>query len=425
MNKYTPANHKSSVSFTRKYIAATTVISSLLVVLVFWEFNQHSTRLLKNQLIHEARAFFQEIVQTRRWIIRNQGVYLRQPPPPKKGDIMAEIPGLRLTITDRDGTRYYLHNHAIITDEISALGQQERLFKIRLLSDRPLNPANAARDPFESKALGDFASGCCEEAYRFERRGTSHVFRYIAPLFVTSDCLGCHGLQGYKVGDVRGAIEVMIPAENIQKEILQDRIYTILSAGAILVLLLAGVLAVSRLYLHDLAASEKRLLFLATTDPLTGLLNRREGLHRFQQEFTRNEREKGRLAAMIIDIDHFKSINDKYGHTTGDQALRMVADTISQGTREYDIVCRYGGEEFLVVLPGCDLAGAEEIGRRIIEMIRSRGLHFDKGGRLRLTASAGVTIMVEGDSVDSIISRADDAMYKAKAEGRNRVCTLV
>ncbi len=420
MNKSAAETHRSSASFTRKYILFTTAISSALVILVFWGFNQRATRLIEDQLLHEARAFFQEIVQTRHWIIRNQGVYLRQQPSPEKSAIMAEIPGIKLSITDDDGVTYFFHNHAIVTDEISALGQQKRLFSIRLLSARPLNPVNAARDDFEAGALTAFAAGR-REAYRFEDDGKGHTLRYLAPLFVTGECLDCHGVQGYRVGDVRGAIEVMIPADDIRLEMIQNRIYTIITAGSILFLLLVGVVLVSRHYLRDLAESEKKLLLLATTDPLTGLMNRREGLHRFQQEMVRHEREGKSLGAMILDIDRFKAINDKHGHAAGDLALKVVAHTIMQGIRDYDIVCRYGGEEFLIVLPGSDLANASETGERMLEMIRSRTVRLENGGILRLTASAGITALKEGDSIDSIINRADDAMYQAKAEGRDRV----
>jgi len=415
--------HKSSINFTRRYITILTVCSSILVLLIFWGFNQRSIRLIKEQVLHESRAFFQEIVQTRHWIIRNHGVYLKQPPSPADIDSMSKIPGLKMTITDRDGTVYHLQNHAIITDEISALGQQERLFKIRLLSERPLNPANGARDLYESRALKAFSRGE-QERYRFEHLGTGYLFRYLAPLFVTGECLECHGIQGYKVGDVRGAIEVMIPAENVAREIFQNRIYTMVTAATILALLLAGVLVVSRKYLHDLTASERTLMVLATTDPLTGLLNRREGMHRFQQEVIRCDREGRKMSVMIIDLDRFKAVNDNHGHSAGDQALKACADTIIQGLREYDIICRYGGEEFLVVLPGNDLRGGQESGQRLLEMIHERAIRLEGGTSLHLTASIGLTAIKPGDNIDGLIKRADDALYKAKAGGRNQVYPL-
>ena len=423
MKKKTAPAHQSGAHSARKYILFSTLGSSVLILMVFWGFNRRATNLIQGQLLHEARAFFQEIVQTRQWIIRNHGVYIREEPSPERRAIMAAVPGIRPSITDRDsGETYFFHNHAIITDEISALGRQKQLFSIRLLSDRPLNPRNRPRDGFERRALAAFAAGR-REAWRLEDRGASRAFRYLAPLFVTGECLGCHGVQGYRVGDVRGAIEVIIPADAVLREIGRSRVYTGLAAGAVLLLFLLGVAVVSRRYFRDLAASEEKLLRLATTDPLTGLLNRREGLRRFEQEMARSEREgrEGKLAAMILDIDHFKAVNDRHGHSVGDRTLKTVADTITQGLRDYDIVCRYGGEEFLVVLPGNDLAGAKETGERILAMIRARALRLDDGATVRFTASAGVTAMRPGDSMDAIINRADDAMYRAKAKGRDRV----
>ncbi len=171
----------------------------------------------------------------------------------------------------------------------------------------------------------------------------------------------------------------------------------------------------------ELALANRRLEQMANTDMLTGLPNRRYAIRRLKQELAESKRSGADLGVMILDLDHFKQINDKFGHEVGDKVLVHVAKVMNQVLRTSDIVCRFGGEEFLVIAPSTGLMA----GRKLAERIRS-ALEATPPPKLKLgrpvTASIGVASLGGGDEDEvDIIRRADHALYKAKAAGRNRV----
>jgi two-component system cell cycle response regulator len=171
-------------------------------------------------------------------------------------------------------------------------------------------------------------------------------------------------------------------------------------------------------------ADNARLEHLAQTDPLTQLLNRRALAERITGEMERALRYDSSMALLLIDLDHFKQVNDTYGHLVGDDVLRDVGQLLRETIRGCDIVARYGGEEFLVLLPETDDAGAESFAERIRLAVEEH--LFAREARvepLRLTASVGVAVFPAAriESVDDLFARADAALYRAKAAGRNRV----
>lgn len=175
----------------------------------------------------------------------------------------------------------------------------------------------------------------------------------------------------------------------------------------------------------DLKAQNRRFEELSNTDPLTQLANRRFLMNVLDKEFQRSERHAHPLSLIMVDIDHFKKINDTYGHQQGDLVLRTVAGVIRDLLREYDLAARFGGEEFALVLPETDRLQATQVAERV--RIRVAAMRFDGVlAPLRMTISLGVgTSPGKGvKGVNDLIRIADDALYAAKREGRNRVVVV-
>jgi diguanylate cyclase (GGDEF)-like protein len=156
---------------------------------------------------------------------------------------------------------------------------------------------------------------------------------------------------------------------------------------------------------------------LAATDPLTGLANRRGCEKSIAGEISRAKREQKPLSCILIDVDRFKQVNDTYGHPAGDQVLRELSAIIRRSVRAYDIVCRWGGEEFLVILAGADLAAARALGERVRVAVETLPAHSVG----RVTISAGIATFDEDYDFDKTIRLADRRLYQAKGAGRNCV----
>ncbi len=182
-----------------------------------------------------------------------------------------------------------------------------------------------------------------------------------------------------------------------------------------------GGLVGFRTDITELKQREHALQILATTDPLTGALNRRSFMDAGDKELRRARRYGAPLSVLLCDIDYFKQINDTYGHAAGDEVLRQMVAAILEALREHDLVCRYGGEEFAIVLPETDSAAAEVAAERLRQRLEELSIEAEKG-LVRPTVSFGGTqVDVHNDSLESALSRADAALYEAKENGRNQV----
>ena len=174
--------------------------------------------------------------------------------------------------------------------------------------------------------------------------------------------------------------------------------------------------------LDQLTAARETLRDLAARDPLTRLWNHSSIIELLRNELSRAVRQQGSVGVVLVDLDHFKAINDRHGHLTGDQVLREAALVLQGSVRPYDAVGRLGGEEFLVVLPGCDEINATSHGERLRQALGRIAISTPQG-EIRVSASLGVTVVRPDASVDvsTAIHNADLAMYAAKSGGRNRV----
>ena len=173
-----------------------------------------------------------------------------------------------------------------------------------------------------------------------------------------------------------------------------------------------------------LREAHKEMERLATTDGLTNLLNHRAAIARLEEEFARARREGHTLSCIMLDLDHFKLVNDAHGHRMGDEVLRQAASRMRSSCRPYDAVARYGGEEFLVVLPGASLEQAVHVACRIRQSLSGSPIEWE-GTSVEVKASFGVAEMEDSPagSTESLIIRADRALYRGKREGGDRVCT--
>ncbi len=157
----------------------------------------------------------------------------------------------------------------------------------------------------------------------------------------------------------------------------------------------------------------------AFNDALTGVKNRAAFESNFKREIEISRRKASELSLIVLDIDHFKRVNDRFGHTVGDLVLKNVAQAVEASIRCSDALYRYGGEEFVVVLHGTDQPGAQLLAERIRQNVEA--LHFTSPKGLNVTLSLGVTTMLQDDRCEALFERADAALYQAKASGRNQV----
>ena len=188
----------------------------------------------------------------------------------------------------------------------------------------------------------------------------------------------------------------------------------------------AAVAAIRRAQaLESTRADNRRLEELATTDSLTRLMNRRALLDRLNAEVDRARRFKSQLSLLMLDLDHFKSVNDRYGHLVGDAILRQSGGLLSSAVRTIDVVARYGGEEFVLILPETALDGAVTFAERLRERLHEHEFEIDAERRMHLTCSVGVATFPTQFvlSTEDLFARADEALYRAKTGGRNQVRT--
>ena len=178
-----------------------------------------------------------------------------------------------------------------------------------------------------------------------------------------------------------------------------------------------------KLLQDELKQVNEKLETLSNTDPLTGLFNRRYFFNILEREFERTKRYNRALSLLMVDIDFFKSVNDKCGHLVGDKILTVVARVLKTDLRKIDSCARYGGEEFVILLPETDITGAESVGNRYLTEIREQDLSDICREIKTTTVSVGIVCLPDDAIIttDVFLKAADDAMYAAKKSGRNKL----
>jgi diguanylate cyclase (GGDEF)-like protein len=199
-----------------------------------------------------------------------------------------------------------------------------------------------------------------------------------------------------------------------------DAVLTLVESVVLAALAIGMAIMIQRSWQRQEHAS-RELERLARTDALTGLANRRRFFELAESELARAGRYGSPLSVLMIDIDHFKDVNDACGHATGDLVLRQLAETCRAVFRQVDTVGRVGGEEFAVLLPETPLTGAVEVADRLRSAVQATRVPREDGEPIAITVSVGVATSAPGKSVDDLMSQSDTALYEAKRTGRNRV----
>lgn len=301
--------------------------------------------------------------------------------------------------------------------EMDALKTKESYHKYLLQEDRVLTEKKTLEEKFrELFTLYDMTK---EIARSFSEDEALHIFRQkLEKNVVFEDCRLLDPLSK-EISVVRKDSRCQVFPLKGKKELLGHIV--IKGAGEqdqdkIAILVNQFALVMRRIYLY------KEVECLAITDSLTQVFTRRYILERFEEELNRARTKKTELSFLMLDVDLFKQVNDRNGHLVGDGVLRAVARCILENVREIDIVGRYGGEEFCIVLPDTDAAGAEYVAQRVRKSIENHVIDvYDT--RIKVTASLGIAMFPKnGKKAGTLIDKADWALYRAKKMGRNCVC---
>ena len=405
----------------RIFLLSLSLVVAVVLALVFLLRERAVNRLLVETVRQEAESYANLIVVTRHWNSQYGGVYVEKRPGVESNVYLRRL-GIEPDVRTQDGRVLTLRNPAIMTREISDLAFSSNIVKFHLVSLKALNPENTP-DAFEQDALERFARGE-RDIWQIDRGSRPPLFRYVLPLTIERACLRCHAAQGYNLGDIRGGVSVMVPAGHLLQRMGTNRRRTVVDFLVTLLLLLGIGYALAQHLAVRLEQARRKLEHTAVTDELTGLRNRRYIMDQLEKEYQRAVRTGAPLSLILVDIDHFKKVNDTYGHAFGDRVLQAAAQEMEASLRSYDLLGRIGGEEFLIASPGSTLDDAARLAERIRLRIDGRTV-TDGQDAVRVTVSAGVTSLGEQDAkAEMLLARADEAMYLAKQEGRDRVVSL-
>lgn len=403
----------------RTFLISLCIITSLCFAAIFFYLDQHTSHLMRQRVREQAVAYLDLINHTKTWNLQYGGVYVEKTKQVQTNVYLKQL-GISPDIQCKDGRTFTIRNHAIMISEISNLSDKLEIgASFRITSPWPLDPDNAP-DTFERAGLALLSRENREHSAVVSSSGKS-MYRYLSPLYMEASCLECHRGLPLRQGDVLGVISISIPLDHMIAETQKTRVIIFLSAIISIGLLMAVIYVLTLRLAVALEKAQLQLKTQALTDELTGLSNRRQVMARLEQEFTRAVRVGESLSVISLDIDHFKNINDTYGHPFGDMVLKRIAERMQNSLRTYDIVGRVGGEEFLIVAPASPFEEALALAQRVITAICSEPVE-DVNSSVTVTASAGVAVLSSDDAeAADILRKADRSLYEAKTQGRNRV----
>ena len=403
----------------RRFLLSLCIITSLCFAALFLYLDHSTSRMMMQRVREQAIAYLDLVNHAKTWNFNNGGVYVE-----KNANVHSNIYlknlGINPDVPCGDGRVFTIRNHAIMISEISQISEKHTDgVTFHITSPTPLDPSKTL-DSFEKRGLEHLRKNNNEYSLVVQQNG-KNFYRYLSPLYAEESCLGCLRGLSVKPGEILGVISVSIPVDSIIRETRKTRFIILLSAVFSIGFLMSIFYALTFKLAVDLDTAHKQLQTQALTDELTGLNNRRQVMTRLEQEFHRAVRVGEPLCVISLDIDHFKRVNDTYGHPFGDLVLRSVAQRMMACLRQYDTVGRVGGEEFLIVAPASPIEESVVLAQRVIDSVSAEPIE-DRNSSITVTASAGVAVIVPNDAeADDLLRRADRCLYEAKAAGRNRV----
>lgn len=376
------------------------------------------------QLAQEiGRTFFKELVIVRRWNANLGGIYA---PMTDKLQPNPYLEDPQRDLTAMNGLKLTKINPAFMTRLLSEMPQHATEgIRFHITSLNPLNPRNAP-DAWERRALESFERGT-EEKFATVDEPSGRALRFMGRLLTEESCMKCHAQQGYQVGEVRGGIRVSLPLASFDAAATHTRQNIVWMHGLFWLTTLSLLWGSGALLLRNVAQLEKlndymkglnqQLESAALTDSLTGIPNRLYFDQQIDANLLAAQRYGVTFSIIMLDLDHFKRVNDQHGHATGDSVLREFSQIAKNQLRMTDQLARWGGEEFIIATPHTGLEQALTLAERI----RSAVAAHDFAVVGSVTASMGVAEYRLGETPIALLERADDALYRAKAGGRNRI----
>ena len=378
------------------------------------------------QLAQEmGRTFFKELVIVRRWNASLGGIYA---PVTEQLQPNPYLDDPRRDLTTTDGQRLTKVNPAFMTRLLAEMPDHTaENIQFHITSLNPINPHNAP-DPWERTALQTFERNAVEHFAVVEEPG-GRFLRYMGRLVTEQACLSCHAKQGYQLGEVRGGIRISLPLTPFEAAAADSRRQSYWMHGAFWLMTLTLLWTSGMLLLRNVAQLEglnrymknlnKQLEGAALTDSLTGIPNRLYFDQQLEANMLSSQRYGVTFSLIMLDLDHFKQVNDHYGHAVGDRVLREFGQIVKQQLRLTDQFARWGGEEFIIAAPHTRV----DYALAVAERIRAAVAQHDFVMVSPVTVSIGVTEYRTGETTMALLERVDGALYRAKANGRNRVET--
>ncbi len=358
----------------------------------------------------EARGIFDLMVDTRTWISRHGRIYREVTP--------ETPPNPYLAVPDRDvgttgGVALTMVNPSYATRQIGEIATERGHARIRITSSNPIRPGNSPL-AWERPVLEAFEAGEREWAEFAAGDDGVPVYRYMAPLMTEEACLACHASQGYRVGDVRGALSIVIPVGKLF-DARRSAHRRLVPAAFFLWLLGVTLIAMDARNQRRHRRLTDKLAELSLTDELTGLYNRRGFMTLGEQQFRLADRLARRFVLIFADLDGMKAVNDRYGHQEGDRLLVLAAEVLRRVFRSSDVVGRLGGDEFGVIALGMPGETMEAmLGRLAGEVDRVNAERGDRPWRLSFSVGVAEPDLGRAESLEALLGRADEAMYRQK-----------